>query len=31
MRAVEISTPGPPEVLKPVERPDPVPRAPARC
>ena len=27
MLAVEISTPGPPEVLKPVERPDPVPRA----
>jgi NADPH2:quinone reductase len=25
MLAVEISTPGPPEVLKPVERPDPVP------
>src|ERR1044071_813811 len=25
MRAVEISTPGAPEVLKPVERPDPVP------
>lgn len=25
MRAVEISTPGPPEVLKPVERPDPAP------
>ena len=25
MRAVEISTPGPPEVLKAVERPDPVP------
>ena len=24
MRAVEISTPGPPEVLQPVERPDPV-------
>ncbi len=24
MRAVEISTPGPPEVLKPVERPDPI-------
>jgi putative PIG3 family NAD(P)H quinone oxidoreductase len=27
MRAVEISAPGPPEVLKPVERPDPVPGA----
>src|SRR5438552_14208535 len=27
MLAVEISAPGPPEVLKPVERPDPVPRA----
>jgi putative PIG3 family NAD(P)H quinone oxidoreductase len=27
MRAVEISTPGPPEVLKPVERPDPAPGA----
>src|SRR6266849_1778493 len=27
MRAVEISTPGPPDVLKPVERPDPVPGA----
>ena len=27
MLAVEISTPGPPEVLKLVERPDPVPRA----
>src|ERR1041385_9255106 len=27
MRAVEISAPGPPEVLKPVERPDPVPAA----
>jgi len=27
MRAVEISTPGPPEVLKPVERPSPVPGA----
>jgi NADPH2:quinone reductase len=27
MRAVEISTPGPPEVLKPVERVDPVPAA----
>jgi len=26
MRCVEISTPGGPEVLKPVERPDPVPR-----
>src|SRR4029077_10213148 len=26
IRAVEISRPGPPEVLKPVERPDPVPR-----
>src|SRR6184192_2310461 len=26
MRAVEISAPGPPDVLKPVERPDPVPR-----
>jgi len=25
MRAVEISQPGPPEVLKPVDRPDPVP------
>src|SRR5947207_15498329 len=25
MRAVEISTPGPPEVMKAVERPDPVP------
>src|SRR5512132_2885475 len=25
MRAIEISKPGPPEVLKPVERPDPVP------
>ena len=27
MRAVEISKPGPPEVLKPVERPDPIPGA----
>ena len=27
MRAVEISKPGPPEVLKPVERPDPAPAA----
>ena len=27
MRAVEISKPGPPEVLKPVERPDPTPAA----
>ena len=27
MRAVEISTPGPPDVLTPVERPDPVPGA----
>src|SRR5512132_4013900 len=27
MRAIEISKPGPPEVLKPVERPDPVPAA----
>jgi putative PIG3 family NAD(P)H quinone oxidoreductase len=27
MHAVEISQPGPPEVLKPVERPDPVPAA----
>ena len=27
MRAVEISQPGPPDVLKPVERPDPVPAA----
>jgi NADPH2:quinone reductase len=27
MRAVEISRPGPPDVLKPVERPDPVPGA----
>src|SRR5580765_821816 len=27
MLAVEISTPGPPDVLKAVERPDPVPRA----
>src|SRR5437870_6589468 len=26
MHAVEISAPGPPDVLKPVERPDPVPR-----
>ena len=25
MRAVEVSAPGPPEVLKPIERPDPVP------
>src|SRR4026208_149567 len=27
MRAVEISQPGPPEVLRPVERPDPTPGA----